>query len=265
MGMIGNAPYAGVIDTGNILDGTIETSDLKNNAVTYAKMQSVTAGKVLGRDTSGAGVVQELPISVDSSGNVSFAGSNNAITMSLVNSSGANYLKASNGTAEGRFGITGTNLVSIMSISTHDLTFGVDGGVERGRFDTSGNFKFNSGYGSVATAYGCRAWVNFNGTGSNGANQTIRGSGGVTSVYKNSQADYTVNFSFTMPDAAFSTFVSSNGMSNTSGLVSIMAQSYYNNNSTSPKSTTSTRVQGQGTGGGGGGIDFAFVDVSVFR
>ena len=26
------------------------------------------------------------------------------------------------------------------------------------------NFQFNSGYGSVATAYGCRAWVNFNGT-----------------------------------------------------------------------------------------------------
>ena len=31
--------------------------------------------------------------------------------------------------------------------------------------DSSGNLQFNSGYGSVATAYGCRAWVNFNGTG----------------------------------------------------------------------------------------------------
>ena len=27
----------------------------------------------------------------------------------------------------------------------------------------AGDFKMNSGYGSVATAYGCRAWVNFNG------------------------------------------------------------------------------------------------------
>ena len=31
--------------------------------------------------------------------------------------------------------------------------------------DSSNNLQFNSGYGSVATAYGCRAWVNFNGTG----------------------------------------------------------------------------------------------------
>ena len=31
--------------------------------------------------------------------------------------------------------------------------------------DNSQNLKFNSGFGSVATAYGVRAWVNFNGTG----------------------------------------------------------------------------------------------------
>lgn len=68
---------------------------------------------------------------------------------------------------------------------------------------TSGTFQFNSGYGSVATAYGCRIWVNFDGTGSIGANQTIRGSGGVTSVYKNNTGDYTVNFAFTMPDANY--------------------------------------------------------------
>jgi hypothetical protein len=43
------------------------------------------------------------------------------------------------------------------------------GGSERMRIDTSGNLQFNSGYGSVATAYGCRAWVNFDGT-SNTAN-----------------------------------------------------------------------------------------------
>lgn len=30
--------------------------------------------------------------------------------------------------------------------------------------DSSGVFAFNSGYGSVAPVYGCRAWVNFNGT-----------------------------------------------------------------------------------------------------
>ena len=40
------------------------------------------------------------------------------------------------------------------------------GGTERMRINSTGNLLFNSGYGSVATAYGCRAWVNFSGTGS---------------------------------------------------------------------------------------------------
>ena len=35
---------------------------------------------------------------------------------------------------------------------------------ERVRIKSTGDFQFNSGYGSVATAYACRAWVNFNGT-----------------------------------------------------------------------------------------------------
>jgi hypothetical protein len=44
-----------------------------------------------------------------------------------------------------------------------------EGGTEVMRLDSSANLQFNSGYGSVATAYGCRAWVNFNGS-SNSAN-----------------------------------------------------------------------------------------------
>lgn len=38
-------------------------------------------------------------------------------------------------------------------------------GTEQARITAAGLFQFNSGYGSVATAYGCRAWVNFNGAG----------------------------------------------------------------------------------------------------
>jgi len=62
--------------------------------------------------------------------------------------------------------------------------------------DTAGVFKFNSGYGSVATAYGCRAWVNFNGTGT----VAIRASGNVSSITDNGTANYTVNFSTSLPD-----------------------------------------------------------------
>ena len=67
---------------------------------------------------------------------------------------------------------------------------------ERMRLDTSGNLLFNSGYGSVATAYGCRAWVNFNGTGT----PAIRGSGNVSSITDNGTGNYSVNFATAMPD-----------------------------------------------------------------
>jgi hypothetical protein len=76
----------------------------------------------------------------------------------------------------------------------------VEGGTACGQFDSSANFKFNSGYGSVATAYGCRAWVNFNGTGT----VAIRASGNVTSITDNGVGNYTVNFTTAMPDANYS-------------------------------------------------------------
>lgn len=75
-----------------------------------------------------------------------------------------------------------------------------EGGVETMRLDSAGNLKFNSGYGSVATAYGCRAWVNFNGTGT----VAIRASGNVSSITDNGVGDYTVNFATAMVDANYS-------------------------------------------------------------
>jgi hypothetical protein len=74
-----------------------------------------------------------------------------------------------------------------------------EGGVQVGEFDASSNFLFNSGYGSVAVAYGCRAWVNFNGTGT----VAIRASGNVSSITDNGTGDYTVNFTTAMPDANY--------------------------------------------------------------
>lgn len=63
----------------------------------------------------------------------------------------------------------------------------------------SGNMSFNSGYGSAAVAYGCRAWVNFNGT----STVAIRASGNVSSITDNGTGDYTVNLTTAMPDANF--------------------------------------------------------------
>ena len=63
----------------------------------------------------------------------------------------------------------------------------------------SGDFKMNSGFGSIATAYGCRAWVNFDGQGV----VAIRGSGNVSSITDNGTGDYTVNLTTAMPDTNY--------------------------------------------------------------
>ena len=51
----------------------------------------------------------------------------------------------------------------------------------------------------TAPIYACRAWVNFNGTGT----VAIRGSGNVSSITDNGTGDYTVNFTTAMPDANY--------------------------------------------------------------
>jgi hypothetical protein len=60
-------------------------------------------------------------------------------------------------------------------------------------------FQFNSGYGSAATAYACRAWVNFQ-----ASSGTRNGSGNVSSVTDNGNGDYTVNLQNAMPDTNYS-------------------------------------------------------------
>jgi len=64
-------------------------------------------------------------------------------------------------------------------------------------FNASGN----------APVYACRAWVNFNGTGT----VSIRSSGNVSSITDNSTGNYTVNFTTAMPDANYSWGLSAGG------------------------------------------------------
>lgn len=60
----------------------------------------------------------------------------------------------------------------------------------------------------TAPIYPCRAWVNFNGTGT----VAIRASGNVTSITDNGTGDYTVNFTTALPDANYSAAGQSQGI-----------------------------------------------------
>lgn len=82
--------------------------------------------------------------------------------------------------------------------SSGDILFNTNG-AQRMAIDTSGNLKFNSGYGSVQTAFGVRAWVFFNGTGT----VSIFDSGNVSSITDLGTGVYGVNFSTAMPDTNY--------------------------------------------------------------
>ena len=80
----------------------------------------------------------------------------------------------------------------------NDFRFNTSSSTEICRIESGGNFKFNSGYGSVATAYGVRAWIYFDGE--LASIGTGLGSAGVSSVTDHAVGEYTINFSFTFPD-----------------------------------------------------------------
>jgi hypothetical protein len=147
--------------------------------------------------------------------------------------------------AVGTTGFVGTSTVHDFIIRTSNT--------ERARLDTSGNFQFNSGYGSVATGYGCRAWVNFNGTGT----PAIRASGNVSSITDNGTGDYTVNFTNAMPDANYSQNISA-------GLFSASSDYTYTT-TTGTQTTTSCRPQISAYNIGTARIDVPNICVAIFR
>jgi hypothetical protein len=68
----------------------------------------------------------------------------------------------------------------------------------------------------TAPIYACRAWVNFNGTGT----VAIRASGNVSSITDNNTGDYNVNLSIAMPDTNYSA-IGANGTDVASGIIEV--------------------------------------------
>ena len=140
--------------------------------------------------------------------------------------------------------------------TTPDLLLCNAGGLARLSVSDSGVLSFNSGFGSVFAAYGCRAWVNFNGTGV----VAIRASGNITSITDNNTGDYTVNFTNAMPDINYSAVSTASGEN---GARSSITDTVGANGAASPRTTTTLRVLAIDPN-----IamrDAVFVNVAVFR
>ena len=101
-----------------------------------------------------------------------------------------------------------------------------------------------------APVFACRAWVNFNGTGT----VAIRASGNVSSITDNGTGDYTVNFTTAMPDANYATFALQGTTGG--GLVAKIFDSSTPTASAVQINTISTSFTS---------IDVAYVNVAIFR
>lgn len=102
--------------------------------------------------------------------------------------------------------------------------------------------------------YSCRAWVNFNGTGT----VAIRASGNVTNITDNSVGNYTINFTNAMPDNNYA-FAGASGSQTNSG-VDNGVNTLINRASTSSCQFATRNVQSSGAG-----TDYDSVNVSIFR
>jgi len=103
-----------------------------------------------------------------------------------------------------------------------------------------------------APVYACRAWVNFNGTGT----VAIRGSGNVSSITDNGVGNYTVNFTTPMEDVNYA-FLGSVKFDNTYQCYLI-----FEDDRIGDRTVNNTKIT---TGSISGTVDSTTIDIAIFR
>lgn len=108
--------------------------------------------------------------------------------------------------------------------------------------------------------YLCKAWVNFNGTGT----VAIRASGNVSSITDNGTGDYTVNFTNAMADVNYVQVCDSdsNAAGTSVGRLGVRVTGDFGTAVTS-KTTSGVRVYMHYSGGGA--LDVTEANVAIFR
>jgi len=148
---------------------------------------------------------------------------------------------------------TSADASGILELQTNDTTaITVDG---------SQVVSFDNNFGTVAglPSFQCRAWVNFNGTGT----VAIRASGNVSSITDNGVGDYTLNFTTALVDANYSLVgtvqFDTAGDEATHHIMGLEIKSI-----ATPLTTTSARVAGK-YGSATPPYDMNTVAVAIFR
>lgn len=211
-----------------IADKIVHSGDT-NTAIRFPAADTVTV------ETSGAERMR-----IDASGNVGIGTSSPIAPLTLFYNGGAVGAQITGNasyaqmqvTAQGAntnsyftFGVNGTGKGIIQRNAVDVITIDSAGRVGIGatspaeQLHITGNFRVGSAVMATPTGsaplYACRAWVNFNGTGT----VAIRASGNVSSITDNGTGNYRVNFTTAMPDTTYAVNVTSGNPSGNASFI----------------------------------------------
>jgi hypothetical protein len=154
---INSAGNVGIGETNPTYKLTINTVVSQDESTTGLAMQLNSSNA----DSFSAGI---LNINSNDSQAANLGGSITFGGHYISNTSGVSFAGIAGRKENSTSGETGGYLQFLTRINAGNTT-------EQMRLTSTGLLQFNSGYGSVATAFGCRAWVNFDGT----ANSNLTG------------------------------------------------------------------------------------------
>jgi hypothetical protein len=109
-----------------------------------------------------------------------------------------------------------------------------------------------------APVYACRAWVNFNGSGT----VAIRASGNVSSITDNGTGDYTVNFTTAMSDVNYNVIATAICNANVVALIVGIAVTSYTG---APVLMTANGVRMVVLTNSSSVVDVGTISISIFR
>ena len=249
----------GAVTSAKILDGTILNADINASAgIAATKLAFTPAGSIAATTVQAA--IQELDTEKAPLASPALTGTPTAptaaastnttqlATTAFVLGQSSSTTPAMNGTAAVGTGTTFARADHVHASDTSRAPLASP--------SFTGNLSFDSGYGSSAVAYGCRAWVNFNGTGT----VAIRGSGNVSSITDYGVGGYGVNFTTAMPDANYVVTGVTNTTDGSVGIVSSIPAG----GGDFEKLTTSVRVNTYDASSESA-IDRTSINVAIFR
>jgi hypothetical protein len=212
----GNASTAtvasGVVDasisTAKIADSAVTSAKIADSAVTSAKIadSAVASAKIADSAVTSAKILDGTIVDADINASAAIAGTKISPNFGSQNVVTTGSVGIGTSSPSTKLQVSGTVTATAFS---GPLT-GTASDVANGAVTAA---KLNGGQTGSAPIFGCRAWVNFDGTKNtsgtviaDNTNRFIRASGNVSSVLRNGAGDYTITFATALPITDYCVF-----------------------------------------------------------